>query len=151
MLCIYLYCILSPLLRHIFGVLICVWDAVFRPQTASGRSIQDPQNSLNTEKRAQYAKRRIEMAEGVCPVRNLSCGSFKTYINALFRAVKERKGPQVNSTCHSQLARFNEFMNICMKRCILRMWHRNRTTLLSSEKGDSQLKPKLRRKTFNNA
>ena len=141
MLCIYLCCILNPPVGHIFLGL----------NLRLGRSIQDPQNSLNTEKRAQYAKRRIEMAEGVCPVRNLSCGSFKTHINALFRAVKERKGPQMNSTCHSQLARFNEFMNICVKRCLLCMWHRNRTTLLSSEKGDSRLKPKLRRKTFNNA
>ena len=58
-------------------------DAVFRT----------PQNSLNTEKRAQYAKRQIEMAEGVCPVRNLGCGSFKTYINCTVSCRQREKRP----------------------------------------------------------
>ena len=57
-------------------------------------------------------KRKEALAKDVCPkgVRNLSCLSMKTMVNAVFKAVKERHGPSYVSTCTKRFPRFNLLM-----------------------------------------
>ena len=76
------------------------------------------------EQRAQCLERRNVIGGGT-KGRNLSPGTFRTYINALFRAVKEVQGPLLVSSCLRTFPRFNDLMRTAVRRCEIKTrWHK---------------------------
>ena len=58
----------------------------------------------------------IALCAGVCSARFVSCGSLRGYVNALFKAIKELKGPAMVSSCRKTFPRFQELMDQAVKR-----------------------------------
>ena len=65
---------------------------------------------------ADLRARRQTLCKDVCNPRFLTCSSFRGYVNALFKSIKELKGPAMVSSCTKSFPRFNDLMNCAVKK-----------------------------------
>ena len=74
---------------------------------------------VSDDKATQQAllQKRKELCGEEITVRSVSCGTFRTYMNAVTRAVKEAGGPVVVISSMRQLPKFNTLLQDCIKRC----------------------------------
>ena len=73
---------------------------------------------VSDDKETQQAllQKRKDLCGDHSTVRALSCGSLRTYMNAVCRAVKEAGGPVMVISSMRQLPKFNNLMQDCIKR-----------------------------------
>ena len=68
------------------------------------------------EQRTACLNRRRELV-GNGKVRSMSVQTYRTYVNALMRMVRELPGPYLVPSCTSTFPRFNEVMRTAIKKC----------------------------------
>ena len=70
------------------------------------------------QRQHEQRKKELAHAAGIKRMRQLTCKSLSTYINSIFRSVKDRHGPVYVLTCKKTFPRFNALMQECGVRCV---------------------------------
>ena len=87
-------------------------------------------------------QRRKELAPHYHNVSGISCGSFRTHVNGLFRFVKEHKGPTLVATCGKMFPKLNDVLRIAIKRFVSDLNYSNLASFLESDSHRQLLKHK---------